>query len=478
MSKRAPSTTQLAGDHRLRAVLLRHPALPLGHLRRPDPVQSEELPGQGALHRGLAAGRTVGRADLRRRRRQSRKHRTGAGRQRSGGALEHRRQVRAAAAGDAGDAADEDAARRDLRRTVAGQQERTDAARRQRRCRPRRSPNRCSSTRSSRPSTRRRGAPSRPGCRKRRWRSKARGRTSPTRSATSTRPSPNSKTSSASSTARSWRSRNCSRNGAKTFEALRGREGELANLIRSSNELFKTTGERNEDIEALFRAFPTFQDESRLTVDRLRGFAVNADPLSKQLVPVAEELSPTLIKFGELAPEAKKLFEALPAVEKEAPTGLPGAAQALPRRLPAAAAGERTVRPQPEPGRHRPRPLQARVHRVLRQPRRDDPRPNSRKPTPPARRSTSSARSARSTARIARQLSEPPHAQSEQRRTARPAGPRNAPRALPSFNTRQLQLAGRVGGRSIPTTPPREAFLERTPTDTANSTKPNERIVI
>jgi ABC-type transporter Mla subunit MlaD len=110
-------------------------------------------------------------------------------------------------------------------------------------------------------------------------------------------------------------------NGAKTFEALRGREGELADLITASNELFGTTAKRNEDIEALFRAFPTFQDESRLTVDRLKGFAVNADPLSKQLVPVAEELSPTLIAFGKLAPEAKKLFEALPAVEKEAPTG-------------------------------------------------------------------------------------------------------------------------------------------------------------
>ncbi len=112
-------------------------------------------------------------------------------------------------------------------------------------------------------------------------------------------------------------------NGAKTFEALRGREGELANLIRSSNELFKTTAARNQDIEALFRAFPTFEDESRLTVARLQGFATNADPLSKQLVPVAEELSPTLIAFGKLAPEAKKLFEALPAVEKEAPTGFP-----------------------------------------------------------------------------------------------------------------------------------------------------------
>jgi phospholipid/cholesterol/gamma-HCH transport system substrate-binding protein len=112
-------------------------------------------------------------------------------------------------------------------------------------------------------------------------------------------------------------------NGAKTFEALRGREGELANLIRSSNELFKTTAGRDQDIEALFRAFPTFLDESRLTVNRLQGFATNADPLSKQLVPVAEQLSPTLIKFGELAPEAKKLFEALPAVEREAPTGFP-----------------------------------------------------------------------------------------------------------------------------------------------------------
>jgi phospholipid/cholesterol/gamma-HCH transport system substrate-binding protein len=112
-------------------------------------------------------------------------------------------------------------------------------------------------------------------------------------------------------------------NGAKTFEALRGREGQLADLIRSSNELFKTTATRDQDIEALFRAFPTFQDESRLTIARLQRFAVNADPLSKQLVPVAEELSPTLVKFGELAPEAKKLFEALPAVEKEAPTGFP-----------------------------------------------------------------------------------------------------------------------------------------------------------
>ena len=53
------------------------------------------------------------------------------------------------------------------------------------------------------------------------------------------------------------------RNGATTFQALRGREGELASLIQSSNAVFQTTARRDHDIEALFRAFPTFQDESQ-----------------------------------------------------------------------------------------------------------------------------------------------------------------------------------------------------------------------
>src|SRR6201999_374527 len=51
------------------------------------------------------------------------------------------------------------------------------------------------------------------------------------------------------------------RNGATTFRALRGREGELASLIQSSNRVFQTTAARAHDIEALFKAFPTFLDE-------------------------------------------------------------------------------------------------------------------------------------------------------------------------------------------------------------------------
>lgn len=110
-------------------------------------------------------------------------------------------------------------------------------------------------------------------------------------------------------------------NGATTFQALRGREGELADLIESSNAVFQTTARRDRDIEALFRAFPTFEDESRLTLSRLKEFSVKANPLMVQLVPAAEELSPTLISISKLAPEAKGFFEGLGPVIKRAPDG-------------------------------------------------------------------------------------------------------------------------------------------------------------
>ena len=111
-------------------------------------------------------------------------------------------------------------------------------------------------------------------------------------------------------------------NGATTFRALRGREGQVASLIRNSNTVFSTTAARNRDIEALFRAFPTFEDEQRLTFDRLKEFALNADPLFRQLVPAAEQLSPTLIAFSRLAPQAKGFFEGLETVIDRAPAGL------------------------------------------------------------------------------------------------------------------------------------------------------------
>jgi phospholipid/cholesterol/gamma-HCH transport system substrate-binding protein len=112
-------------------------------------------------------------------------------------------------------------------------------------------------------------------------------------------------------------------NGAVALEALRGRQGELASLIRNSNTVFQTTARRDRDIEALFRAFPTFLDESKATLARLKAFALDSDPAVRQLIPAAEQLSPTLIAFSRLAPQAKGFFEGLETVIERAPTGFP-----------------------------------------------------------------------------------------------------------------------------------------------------------
>ncbi|MGE5280844.1 MAG: MlaD family protein [Chloroflexota bacterium] len=113
------------------------------------------------------------------------------------------------------------------------------------------------------------------------------------------------------------------RNGATALSALRGRQGELASLIRASDEVFSTTAARARDIEAAFRAFPTFEDESRLTLARLKSFALDADPTIRRLVPVAEQLSPTFVSLAKLAPQAKGFFEGLRPVIKLAPKAFP-----------------------------------------------------------------------------------------------------------------------------------------------------------
>jgi ABC-type transporter Mla subunit MlaD len=113
------------------------------------------------------------------------------------------------------------------------------------------------------------------------------------------------------------------RNGATALDAFRGREGQLGQLIQSSNQVFQTTAAREDDLEALFKAFPTFLDEFRVTLDRLRTFAVDTDPLMRQLVPAAEELSPTLIALARFSPEAKGFFEGLLPVIENSSDGFP-----------------------------------------------------------------------------------------------------------------------------------------------------------
>jgi phospholipid/cholesterol/gamma-HCH transport system substrate-binding protein len=111
-------------------------------------------------------------------------------------------------------------------------------------------------------------------------------------------------------------------NGAVTFDAFQGRRRDLAGLIQDAQRVFAVTGRRNADLEAAFRAFPTFLDESKATVERLRTFSDTTDPVVRQLLPVSRQLSPTLVQLGRLSPGFRSFFTGLGPTVNRSPKGL------------------------------------------------------------------------------------------------------------------------------------------------------------
>jgi phospholipid/cholesterol/gamma-HCH transport system substrate-binding protein len=101
------------------------------------------------------------------------------------------------------------------------------------------------------------------------------------------------------------------RDGGDVFTALSERRGQLRGLIQNTDTVFRTTAARNEELAQTFEIFPTFLRETRLTLDRLKQFSVDTDPLVRQLRPAAQELGPTVADLGALAPSAQRFFVGL-----------------------------------------------------------------------------------------------------------------------------------------------------------------------
>jgi phospholipid/cholesterol/gamma-HCH transport system substrate-binding protein len=123
-------------------------------------------------------------------------------------------------------------------------------------------------------------------------------------------------------------------NTGVVFNALSERRGQLRGLIQNAGTVFATTARRNQDLEAAFRALPTFLDESRLTLTRLDRFAANTNPLITQLHPSARQLSKVLIQTARATPDLKGTFEGLRRVERNSLTGLPALRRLLDNDLP------------------------------------------------------------------------------------------------------------------------------------------------
>jgi hypothetical protein len=93
--------------------------------------------------------------------------------------------------------------------------------------------------------------------------------------------------------------------------------------------VFATTAARDAELQAAFRALPTFEDESRTTLARLTRFSKQTDPLVTQLRPAARELSPTLRDLADVAPDLKNLLEELQPLIDASVKGFPAAEKVL-----------------------------------------------------------------------------------------------------------------------------------------------------
>jgi virulence factor Mce-like protein len=92
------------------------------------------------------------------------------------------------------------------------------------------------------------------------------------------------------------------------YGALTQDEDKLASLIKNSHALFSQTSSQRDALAEAFQIFPTFLDESRLTLKRVEDFSRHARPLVQDLRPVAEELRPTLVSLRRLAPNLNTYF--------------------------------------------------------------------------------------------------------------------------------------------------------------------------
>ncbi len=119
------------------------------------------------------------------------------------------------------------------------------------------------------------------------------------------------------------------RNGGTTFDALNRDPAALRNLITAGETTFRTTAANANNLTQIFHIFPTFLTQNRLTMTALKSFSTNADPVIKELIPVAQQLGPTLGALKNLAPNLQHLFGKLGPLITVSQKGLPATRRVL-----------------------------------------------------------------------------------------------------------------------------------------------------
>ena len=113
------------------------------------------------------------------------------------------------------------------------------------------------------------------------------------------------------------------RDTGEVFEAVSERDQQLAGAITGSEATFGALADADEALAESIQILPTFQRESRATLLRLDEFQADTRPLVQELLPVANDISPTLDSVRRLSPNLESLFKKLDPLIDASEKGLP-----------------------------------------------------------------------------------------------------------------------------------------------------------
>jgi virulence factor Mce-like protein len=111
--------------------------------------------------------------------------------------------------------------------------------------------------------------------------------------------------------------------GGRVLAAISRNPAQLQGLIRNADTVFATTAARNKELAAAVKAFPSFLQSTRETVQTVKTFADQTKPLIDELKPAAVQLSPALEAMAKLAPNFETVMKALGPLTSAAQTGVP-----------------------------------------------------------------------------------------------------------------------------------------------------------
>jgi phospholipid/cholesterol/gamma-HCH transport system substrate-binding protein len=113
------------------------------------------------------------------------------------------------------------------------------------------------------------------------------------------------------------------REGGQVFSAIARSPSALQRLVDNSNATFSATAAQSTVLAQTIKAFPPFLTANRITIDRVKRFAVTTKPLVDELRPAAVQLTPTLKSLAILAPELKSLLVNIAPLTSASKVGVP-----------------------------------------------------------------------------------------------------------------------------------------------------------